>query len=105
MVRCPAKEADTDTQTVTDTMQKMKEDDTMKKVRSKKLLVARNMPPLYHTIPKQSFDITQSEVLKWLVAQPEILNYIWDNIKNSNDVYYDSNTGKWQGIDFEGDAE
>lgn len=75
----------------------------MKKCRSKKLLVARNMPPLYHTIPGQNFDITQSEVLKWLVAQPEILNYIWDNIKNSDDVCYDADTGKWYGVDFEGD--
>ncbi|MGN0508691.1 MAG: hypothetical protein ACI4GX_05605 [Ruminococcus sp.] len=75
----------------------------MKKCRSKKLLVARNMPPLYHTIPGQRFDITQSEVLKWLVAQPEILNYIWDNIKNSDDVCYDADTGKWYGVDFEGD--
>lgn len=75
----------------------------MKKCRSKKLLVARNMPPLYHSIPGQNFDITQSEVLKWLVAQPEILNYIWDNIKNSDDVCYDADTGKWYGVDFEGE--
>ena len=73
----------------------------MKKCRSRKLLVARNMPPLYHTIPGQNFDITQSEVIKWLIAQPEIMNYIWDNIKNSDDVYYDADTGKWCGADFE----
>ncbi|MBP1546316.1 MAG: hypothetical protein J6A37_06930 [Oscillospiraceae bacterium] len=75
----------------------------MKKCRSKKLMVARNMPPLYHRIPGQTFDITQSDVLKWLTSQPEILNYIWDNIKNSDDVYYDAATGKWCGADYEED--
>ena len=44
----------------------------MKKIRSKKLSVARNMPPMYHTLPGHNFDITQSEVIKWLTAQPEI---------------------------------
>nr|DAV24751.1 MAG TPA: hypothetical protein [Caudoviricetes sp.] len=73
----------------------------MKKCRSKKLSVARNMPPMYHTIPGQNFDITQSEVLKWLISQPEILNYIWDNIKNSGDVFYNAVTGKWCGVDYE----
>lgn len=73
----------------------------MKKIRSKKLLVARKMPPLYHTIPGKNFDIAQSEVVKWLIAQPDILNYIWDNIKNSGDVFYDTDTGKWCGIDHE----
>lgn len=79
----------------------MKEDEKMKKCRSKKLSVARNMPPMYHTIPGQNFDITQSEVLKWLISQPEILNYIWDNIKNSGDVFYNAVTGKWCGVDYE----
>ncbi len=73
----------------------------MKKFRSKKLSVARNMPPMYHTLPGHNFDITQSEAIKWLTAQPEILNYIWDNIKNSDDVCYDAATGKWRGVDFE----
>jgi len=72
---------------------KTKEDEYMKKIRSKKLLVARNMPPLYHTIPGKNFDIAQSEVVKWLIAQPDILNYIWDNIKNSGDVFYNTDTG------------
>lgn len=73
----------------------------MKKCRSKKLSVARNMPPLYHSIPGQNFDITRSQVIQWLTAQPEIMNYIWDNIKNSDDVFYDAATGKWRGVDFE----
>ncbi|MFR2044675.1 MAG: hypothetical protein ACLS31_03390 [Oscillospiraceae bacterium] len=80
----------------------MKEDEKVKKCRSKKLMVARQMPPLYHSIPGQNFDITRSQVIQWLTAQPEIMNYIWDNIKNSDDVFYDADTGKWCGADYKG---
>jgi hypothetical protein len=80
----------------------LKEDEKVKKCRSKKLMVARQMPPLYHSIPGQNFDITRSQVIQWLTAQPEIMNYIWDNIKNSDDVFYDADTGKWCGADYKG---
>jgi hypothetical protein len=71
------------------------------KKRSKKLSVARNLPPSYHTLPEKDFDIKKSEVIKWLIDQPEILNYLWDNIKQSGDVEYDAETGIWTGIEYE----
>lgn len=76
----------------------------MTKKRSKLLEVARMLPPSYHTLPGEEFDIEKSEVIHWLVDQPEILNFLWNNIKQSGDVAYDSATGLWQGIDWqEGD--
>lgn len=98
------KGADTDTHPTTDISknENLKEDGKVKKCRSKKLMVARQMPPLYHSIPGQNFDITRSQVIQWLTAQPEIMNYIWDNIKNSDDVFYDADTGKWCGADYKG---
>ena len=98
------KGADTDTHPTTDISknENLKEDEKVKKCRSKKLMVARQMPPLYHSIPGQNFDITRSQVIQWLTAQPEIMNYIWDNIKNSDDVFYDADTGKWCGADYKG---
>ncbi|WP_203219166.1 hypothetical protein AWH56_005315 [Anaerobacillus isosaccharinicus] len=51
------------------------------KKRSTKLNVARKLPPSYHTIPGQTFDIKNSEVINWLISQPDILNFIWNNIK------------------------
>ena len=72
------------------------------KIKRKKLIsVARKMPPLYHSIPGEKFDIRKSRTLWWLIKQPEILNYVWNNIKQSGFVKYDSVTGKWTGIDFE----
>ena len=71
-----------------------------RKKRSALLRVARKMPPLYHTIPGQDFDVRKSRVIWWLTKQPEILNWMWNNIKQSEDVKFDPKTGKWQGVDF-----
>lgn len=72
-----------------------------KKVRSKNLEVARFMPPLRHTVTDQSFNIKKSEVVMWLIEQPEILNYVWNNIKNSGDVAYDPESKRWHGVEYE----
>lgn len=71
----------------------------MPKKRSKLLGIARIMPPCYHTLPGEDFDIKKSEVVKWLISQPEILNFLWNHIKSSGDVIYDPQTGLWQGVD------
>lgn len=68
-----------------------------KKRVSKKLMCLTAMPPLYHTRPGESFSIGRSEVVQWLVAQPDILNYLWDQIRQSGLVSYDPETGKWRG--------
>lgn len=77
----------------------------MKKVISKYLEVAKKMPPLYHTLPGRQFDIQISEVAQWLIEQPEILNYIVNRIKGGRGqspyIVYNSDTGKWQGVDYE----
>ena len=73
----------------------------MRTQRSKLLDAVKRMPELRHSIPGKEFKIQNSEVIKWLIMQPEILNYVWNNIKQSGFVKYDSVTGKWTGIDFE----
>ncbi|WP_199883997.1 hypothetical protein [Anaerosinus massiliensis] len=69
-----------------------------KRNRSKIMEVAKFMPPLRHSIPDQEFDVRNSEVLNWLVKQPEILNYVWNNIKSSGAIIYDQRAGRWMGI-------
>ena len=66
---------------------------------------AKRMPPLFHKFPDEKFDIRKSRTLWWLVKQPEILKYIWDMVKQSGAIRYDSNTHKWKGIDFVGDDD
>ena len=73
------------------------------KSRSKKLNVAKNLPPLYHKLPNSDYNAKKSEVIAWLIERPSILEFIWDHIKQSGDVFYDSATGKWQGVDYEDD--
>lgn len=63
--------------------------------------VARTMPPLRHSIPGKEFNIKNSEVVKWLLENPVVWNYVWNNVKESGAVSYDSDTGKWQGVDYD----
>lgn len=81
----------------------------MPKKRSKLLDVAKWMPPCYHVLPGEEFDIKRSEVAKWLVQRPDILNYVVNRIKGSNGqssyIVYNPSTGKWQGIYYEEDED
>lgn len=63
------------------------------------------MPPLYHTIPGEKFDIRKSRVIWWLTKQPDILNWLWNNISQSGMVTYNPETGKWQGVDYDPDED
>ena len=64
----------------------------------------KKMPPLYHTLPNNEFDMNKSEVANWLVRQPLALPVLFDLVKNSSNknhaIEYDKNTGKWHGVDY-----
>lgn len=61
------------------------------------------MPPLYHTLPNQEYDARKSEVVKWLAKNPALIEHLFTVVSNSKDVFYNPETGKWQGVDWEGD--
>lgn len=71
---------------------------------SQRLEVAKKMPPLRHSLT-QPFDPQKSEVVQWLVNQPEILNYLFDAVRGNGyretAIIFDDKTGTWQGIDYE----
>ena len=70
---------------------------------SKLLDVAKRMPPLYHTLPGEEFEVSKSEVIQWLIRQPDILSYISNRVRgDSKLIVYDRETGKWQGVDYNG---
>lgn len=72
----------------------------------RKLLSAgKKLPPSYHKLPNQEFDMRKSEVAKWLLEQPEILSFVMEIMKKSEMIFYDPETGKWQGVDWKGDEE
>lgn len=58
------------------------------------------MPPLRHSVPGEPFDIRKSEVVQWLVRQPEILQYIFDRAHDTGSIVYDPETERWCGADY-----
>lgn len=65
-----------------------------------KLDVAKKMPPLYHRLPEKEFNHADSEVLKWLVTQPDIAQHVFDKVSEWGYIVYDNDTGKWRGVDY-----
>ena len=67
---------------------------------------AKRMPALYNKLPNEQYDIKKSEVISWLVDQPEIQSKIFELAKAQHVIEYDSYLKKWKGIDFvEDDSE
>lgn len=66
---------------------------------------ARKMPPLYHTMPGEKFDIRKSHVVKWLIREPDIMQKIFDIASSQKLIKYDVTTKKWKGVDFINDDD
>ena len=71
-----------------------------KRQKSTKLEVIRKMPPLRHSIPGNPFRVEDSEVIRWMMMQPAVLQYIFDKAKDC--MKYDPHDGTWRGADYEG---
>lgn len=72
----------------------------MKKPKSKRWDVARNMPPLRHSFPDQAFDWMDSEVCRWLVHRPEIRKLVFDAVRDRGCIVFDPESGTWRGVDY-----
>jgi len=68
--------------------------------RGKLWKAARGMPPLRHSVPGQDYDVRQSEVVRWLVQQPDILQIVFESVKDHKEIVFDRDTGTWRGIDY-----
>ncbi len=54
------------------------------------------MPERHHG--SSPFDIKQSEVVKWLCDQPEILQALFDFYRERGAIIYDVESGTWRGV-------
>lgn len=72
----------------------------MTKKRSQLLNVLKNMPPLHHSVPGEEFNIDDSEMVNWMIEQPEIRSWLGSYLKSIGYTTYDSNTGTHVGIDY-----
>lgn len=59
---------------------------------------ARKMPRLRHTVGNK-FDLRTSEVVKWLLDQPDIMQKIYNFATSHKVIVYDADTGEWKGAD------
>lgn len=69
---------------------------------SDKLDCVKKMPELWHKISDGEFDITKSEVVDWLINQPDILQYIFNRVANNGSktlIVYNPERGSWKGVD------
>lgn len=69
-----------------------------KKVNRNFLNCARKMPRLKHTVGDR-FDTHTSEVVKWLLNQPDIMQQVFNSAMNSKAIVYDYDTHEWRGAD------
>lgn len=74
----------------------------MRKFNYSFLNCAKNMPPLTHSI-SVPFDITKSDVAKWLVSQPDIMQKVFDMACNKGLIKFNSTNKCWQGVDYKND--
>jgi len=72
----------------------------MKKI-STKLSVVKTMPKLQHRIPNEEYDVAESNVVKWLIQQPDVLQHLFETMKDRKLIKYNSDTSTWQGIEYE----
>lgn len=55
------------------------------------------MPPLRHSVPGVPFDIFRSDFVNWLIAQPEVREWLYNKARYSGRVIYSPETGFWRG--------
>lgn len=72
----------------------------MKRKRSSKWNIAKYMPPLKHSGADDGFDIANSEAAVWLARQPDIMQIIFDSVREHGEIVFDPVTRTWQGIDY-----
>lgn len=72
-----------------------------KKLNYEFLNCVKKMPSLKHKDKNGQFDITKSEVCNWLITQPDIAQKIFDMAMNKGVIKFDSQTGTWQGVEYE----
>ena len=70
----------------------------MARKKSKLLEVGKEMPLLYHSLPDEEYNPTQSQVLEWISKQPELMEWIFRQLKSTGYIIYDPQWAAWRGV-------
>lgn len=60
----------------------------------------KKMPPLRHKIG-DTFDVNTSEVISYMIAQPEVRQKLFDVANQRGVIIYDPKTKTWRGCDYD----
>jgi hypothetical protein len=71
----------------------------MAKQETKAQRCAALMPRLRHHVKGEQFDTFSSDVIEWLVAQPEIRDMVFTYCKDKGSIVFDESSGTWCGKD------
>lgn len=81
----------------------------MNRPKNKMLDCLKQMPPLRHRTGDGEFDIMKSEVVDWMVNQPEVRQWLYDKVTDKTGgrkavyICYNQQSSTWQGVDYDGD--
>lgn len=70
----------------------------MNQKKSKLLEVGKEMPLLYHSFPDEPYDPKQSQVLRWISEQPELMEWIFKQLKSVGYITHIPQWGAWKGV-------
>lgn len=66
----------------------------------KRLLGAKNMPPLKRKESGEEYDYKNDEVLKWISERPEMMDYLLGVLQRRGCIKFDPINCTWQGVNY-----
>lgn len=81
----------------------------MNRPKNDRLNCLKKMPPLRHKSVDGKYDVMKSEVIDWIVRQPDVRQWLYDKVvdktggKNPEFIYYNADKQMWQGVDYHDD--
>ena len=56
------------------------------------------MPPLKHSLPGKEYDVTNSQAVDWLIHQPEIMQLVFDSVRDHGDIVFCNTSPHKRGV-------
>lgn len=69
--------------------------------KTKLTALLRTMPSLRHSFPDTEFHISESEVVAWLISQPEAMQVLFNVAVSTKAIKFDQATRTWAGVEEE----
>lgn len=67
---------------------------------SRRLMASRQMPPLQTREKGGKYIADKDQVKKWMGENQDLMNWLFDKVKDLGYIKYDSESGNWVGVDY-----